>query len=81
MKHVAIRLDNAKYKRLRIAVAQRGTTIQKAVESAIERYVVESKVPSKQKPEDLMGLLAGTDAMDLMEQDRRDELERDRRWL
>jgi hypothetical protein len=81
MKHVAIRLDEAKYKQLKIVVAEKGTTIQKAVEKAIEQYIAETKqAASKPQPEDLMGLLADTNVMELMEQDRQEELERDSRW-
>lgn len=81
MKHVAIRLDEAEYKRLRVAVAQQGTTIQNAVQSAIARYLEDLEAHTdRQVPEaDLRGFLRNTDVMELMEQDRKDELERDRR--
>ncbi len=83
MKHVAIRLEDAKYKRLRIAVVQQGITIQQAVESAIDRYLADLAFPAAQAgaQRDFRGFLRDTDVMDLMEQDRRDELARDRSRL
>jgi len=81
MKHVAIRLNDAKYRRLRVTVAHRGITLQQAVESAIDRYLAEMRLapPAAVPLADFRGFLRDTGVMDLMEQDRRDELERDRR--
>lgn len=81
MRHVAIRLDESKYRRLRIAIAEKDTTIQKAVESAIDQYIAESafSTDSAQPPRrDYRGFLRDTDVMELMEKERRQELARDR---
>ncbi len=80
MRHVAIRLDDAKYRRLRLTVAHRGITLQQAVESAVDRYLAEERLapPTARPAEDFRGFLRDTDVMELMERDRRDELERDR---
>ena len=84
MRHVAIRLDDDKYRRLRLTVVHRATTIQRAVELAIDRYLSESAVAVEEPPwarQEFRGFLAGTDVMEEMEQDRREELRRDRRRL
>ncbi len=81
MKHVAIRLEDPKYKRLKITVARQGITIQQAVETAIDRYLTEAASrsrPDENALKDFRGFLRDTDVMDLMEQDRLEELARDR---
>jgi hypothetical protein len=80
MRHVAIRLDDPRYKRLRMAVARHGTTIQKAVEYGVDRYLEEVETVSvKDEPEDLRGFLRDTKVMAIMKRERREELKRERR--
>lgn len=84
MKNVAIRLDDAKYKKLRVVAVHCGTTLQRAVEAAIDLYLAETALtsPSANLPlKDYRGFLRDTDVMELMERDRQEELARDRSRL
>ena len=83
MKHVMIRLDDERHRALKVLVGQKGTTLQRALETAIERYLEEEHggPRSTLKPKNLRGLLADFDVMGDMERDREQELEQDARWL
>lgn len=80
MKNLAIRLDDARYRQLRVFVAQRGLTLQKAVEAALDHYIAEAALRRAEGPSrDYRGFLRETDVMELKEQERLEELDRDRR--
>ena len=72
MENLAIRLDDDRYRRLRVFVAQQGLTLQKAVEAALDHYIAEASLcRAEGPPRDYRGFLRGTDVMELMEQERR----------
>ena len=78
-----IRLSLNKHRKLRLAVARRGTSIQKALESAIDLWLA---TPEKNSVDEesgmaLEGLLAGVDALGALKRERRKELAKDERKL
>jgi hypothetical protein len=77
MKNVAIRLDESKYTKLRVVVVQRGTSLQAAIESLIDRYL-EAGDGDPATPKNFRGLLRDTNVIEERAQERRRELKRDR---
>jgi hypothetical protein len=80
MKNVAIRLDEAKYRKLRVVVVRRGTSLQAAIESLIDHYLTgEGDVAADAAPEKTFrGFLRHSDVMEERVRERRRELKRDR---
>lgn len=80
MKNVAIRLDEAKYRKLRVVVVRRGTSLQAAIESLIDQYLTgEGEAAADATPEKTFrGFLSHSDVMEERIRDRRRELKRDR---
>ena len=80
MKNVAIRLDEAKYKRLRVVVVRRGTSLQAAIESLIDQYLTgEGDTAADAATEKTFrGFLSHSDVMEERIRERRRELKRDR---
>ena len=78
-----MRLTPAKYRQLRIAVASRGTSMQKALEQAIESWLVrETDGRRADRPRlQLRGILRGTDVLQLRKKERREEIRRDRKRI
>jgi hypothetical protein len=78
-----LRLPPSKHRRLRLAVARRGTSIQKALESAIELWLAtpEKNTVDEESGMALEGMLAGVDALGALKQERREEFSRDARKL
>jgi hypothetical protein len=77
MKNVAIRLDESKYTKLRVVVVRRGTSLQAAIESLIDRYL-EGGDAAEAAPKNFRGLLRDTNVIEERAQERRRELKRDR---
>jgi hypothetical protein len=80
MKNVAIRLDDSKYRKLRVVVVQRGTSLQAAIESLIDKYLTgEEGAPASDAAEKTFrGFLRHSDVMEQRVRERRRELKRDR---
>ena len=78
-----LRLSPSKHRRLRLAVARRETSIQRALESAIDLWLAapEKNTVSEQSGMELEGMLAGVDALGALKQERRQEFARDARKL
>jgi hypothetical protein len=78
-----LRLSPSKHRRLRLAVARRETSIQKALESAIDLWLAapDKNMVSEESGMELEGMLAGVDALGALKQERRQELARDARKL
>ena len=80
MKNVAIRLDDSKYRKLRVVVVQRGTSLQAAIESLIDQYLTgEDGAPAGDAAQKtLRGFLRHSEVMEQRVRERRRELKRDR---
>ena len=78
-----LRLSPSKHRRLRLAVARRETSIQRALESAIDLWLAapDKNMVSEESGMELEGMLAGVDALGALKQERRQELARDARKL
>jgi len=78
-----LRLSLRKHRQLRLAVARRETSIQKALESAIDLWLAapEKNAVSEQSGMELEGMLAGVDALGALKRERRQEFTRDARKL
>jgi len=81
MKNVAIRLGEAKYRRLRAIVVRRGTSLQAAIESLIGQYLTGRDAPTAAvgAEKSLRGFLRQSDVMGDRVRERRRELKRDRK--
>jgi hypothetical protein len=77
MKNVAIRLDESKYTKLRVVVVKRGTSLQAAIESLIDRYL-QGEDAAEAAPKNFRGLLRDTNVIEERARERRQELKRDR---
>jgi len=79
----AFRLDESKHRQLRMALASQGLSLQKALEQSVDQVIARSGYRSEldYRPDDLMGILANTDVMELRDQERSEELDRDRKRL
>ena len=80
---VAFRLDASKHRKLRMALASQGLSLQKALEQSVDEVISRSQYRTEEvpRPADLMGILAETNVMEMRQQERRDELDRDRKRL
>lgn len=80
MKNVAIRLDDSKYRKLRVVVVQRGTSLQAAIESLIDQYLTgeAGAAASDTAQKSFRGFLRHSDVMEQRMRERRRELKRDR---
>lgn len=80
---VAFRLDESKHRQLRMALASQGLSLQKALEQRVDQMIAQWQYRHElaPRPADLMGILADTGVMELREQGRRAELNRDRERL
>lgn len=78
-----LRLPLRKHRQLRLAVARRETSIQKALESAIDLWLAapEKNTVSEESGMALEGMLAGVDALGALKRERREEFARDARKL
>jgi hypothetical protein len=78
-----LRLSPTKHRQLRLAVARRETSIQKALESAIDQWLAapDKSTVSEESGMELEGMLAGVDALGALKRERRQELARDARKL
>ena len=82
MKNVAIRLDDAKYRRLRAIVGRRGTSLQAAVESLIDQYLTGSRdaaIAGAGAEKSFRGFLRHSDVMKDRLRECHRELKRDRK--
>ncbi len=75
-----LRLPQAKHKRLRLEVVRRGTSIQKALEQAIDVWLKGTPPQPARRLAGLRlrGVLRHSPVMEVREQERRQELARDR---
>jgi hypothetical protein len=80
MKNVAIRLDEAKYRKLRVVVVRRGTSLQATIESLIDQYLTgEGEAAADVAPQKAFrGFLRHSDVIEDRVRERHRELERDR---
>jgi hypothetical protein len=78
-----LRLSPSKHRQLRLAVARRETSIQKALESAIDLWLAapEKNTVSEESGMALEGMLAGVDALGALKKEHREEVARDARKL
>lgn len=74
-----IRLAPDKHRRLRMAVAERGLSLQKAVEQAIDLWLARLKNPEPSPPDFLrwQGALQGSGILQEHEREHREEILRD----
>ena len=75
-----LRLPQAKHKRLRLEVIRRGTSLQKALEQAIDVWLSGTPQPRARRLPGLRlrGILRDSRLMEIREEERRQELARDR---
>jgi hypothetical protein len=78
-----VHLREATYKALRLEAARRGTSIQKALEQAIETWLrtAPERIRKPLAGLRLRGMLRNTKVMEIREEERRTELARDRQRL
>ena len=78
-----LRLTPAKHRELRMAVASRGTSMQKVLEQAIDSWLIrEGDERRANRPRlRLRGILRGTDVLQLRKKERRAEIRRDRKRI
>jgi hypothetical protein len=78
-----LRLSPSKHRQLRLAVARRETSIQKALESAIDLWLAapEKNTVSEEAGLALEGMLADVDPLGALKKERREEFARDARKL
>jgi hypothetical protein len=74
------RLASARHRELRVAVASRGISMQRALEEAIARWLREgAHAAPAETGASLKGILRGTRVMELRQHERRAEMKRDAR--
>jgi hypothetical protein len=81
MRNVAVRLDEAKYRKLRVIVVRRGSSLQATIESLIDQYLntAEAAPGDGAIEKDFRGFLRESDVMEERVRERRRELQRDRK--
>lgn len=80
VKVLSVRISQAEMRRLKSLAANRGMSVQKAVQEALDLWEAQVSAPVTQPSDDLRGSLSGVDVKALRQEEKDKEASGDRRW-
>ena len=80
VKVLSVRVSEAEMRRLKSLAANRGISVQKAVQEALDLWEAQVSSPVTQASDDLRGSLAGVDVQAMRREEKDKEMGKDRRW-
>lgn len=81
VKVLSVRVSEAEMRRLKSLAANRGMSVQKAVQEALDLWEAQVSAPAPPAVDDLRGSLAGVDVQALRREEKGKEAGKDRHWL